>query len=321
MEDNESIPSASGIPLEGREIIVEDLKAHANTYNLIEGRRIGFSVSDNEDLSSLGYSLIHLKDFVVELTRNLLISGAHIVYGGDLRKEGFTDIFSGLAYQYRSRKEIHQLRYSNYFAYPIYNLLNKENELQFKAARVDVIKVLPPADLQCDATKFISSDSLQKKNIWARSLTEMRERMIAESDARIFVGAKQTFYLGRMAGVLEEFLITIRLGKPVFLVGAFGGITHTIINVLKGGDFSFGNDTFHTSSEYRDFIGYYNEVNPGMQVDFAEIKKMIQEYGLEQLSKSNGLTIDENRRLFESPHLSEILHLIFKGLLNTFKTE
>ena len=55
-----------------------------------------------------------------------------------------------------------------------------------------------------------------------------------ECDARIFIGGKISGYKGKCPGVLEEFLIATASTHPVYLVGAFGGVTHDIIQALQG---------------------------------------------------------------------------------------
>ena len=62
------------------------------------------------------------EDLSVELARHLLISGAHLVYGGDLRPGGFTELFKDLTYQYGIYEKDKTLKnyFTNYLAWPIY---------------------------------------------------------------------------------------------------------------------------------------------------------------------------------------------------------
>ena len=57
---------------------------------LLHGLKIGISISEHDDLKKLGYSETHLKDASIEFGRYLLVYGADIVYGGDLRDGGYT---------------------------------------------------------------------------------------------------------------------------------------------------------------------------------------------------------------------------------------
>ena len=58
------------------------------SQNTLKDKRIGISVSDSDDYKELGFSENHQKDITIELTRYILVNGGHLVYGGDLRKEG-----------------------------------------------------------------------------------------------------------------------------------------------------------------------------------------------------------------------------------------
>lgn len=66
----------------------------------LEGKNVAISISESPDSSILGIGKAMFEDLSVELARHLLISGAHLVYGGDLRQGGFTEMFKDLAYQY-----------------------------------------------------------------------------------------------------------------------------------------------------------------------------------------------------------------------------
>ena len=70
-----------------------------NTINLL-GKRIGISISDpsSEELLKIGQNDSHLIQVSQDLSKHLLAKGAVLLYGGDLREDGFTDyIFLGYA--------------------------------------------------------------------------------------------------------------------------------------------------------------------------------------------------------------------------------
>ena len=311
-----SSPNISGVPEQVQENIISDLVQDAASLGSPIKYRVGISVSENEDLGLLGYSSVHLRDLTIEIVRHLLINNASIVYGGDLRKEGYTELFSDLTYQYRSIADAKKILFKNYFAYPIYCLLTRQNELEFKKNKTDIFKVLPPEDLHVDQDTYIAPTTLEAKYIWCCSLSKMRDLMIDNTDARILIGGKCSNYLGKMPGVIEEAKIAVNKNKPLYLIGAFGGATNEVINALQGKGFSYGSNNFHQTFEYEQFKTFYNqkEVNNPISVE-ADIA-FFHELGVTGLSKLNGLTIEENERLFHTPHLSEILFYIFKGLNN-----
>jgi hypothetical protein len=64
----------------------------AKSATPLKGQLIGLSISNCTDLAERGMSLVHLEDAMVECARHLLVQGASLGYGGDLRPGGFTTI-------------------------------------------------------------------------------------------------------------------------------------------------------------------------------------------------------------------------------------
>jgi hypothetical protein len=313
--DDPIIPSISGAPEEVQQNIIEDVKRAVEEGQVAACKiKIGISISENEDLEKLGFANIHLKDLMVEIARNLLINDFSIIYGGDLRKEGFTEIFSDLAYQYRTIKEAKSMCFENYFSFPIYLQLTRAHLLEFKKHGANIIKVSPPEDLGINTDQYIRPDTLQAKYIWARSLSKMRSEMISASNGRILVGGKVNHYLGMLPGVIEEAKITLEQDKPLYLVGGYGGCARQVADALMGKSLTFINDAFHQGQDYQTFKAHYNEQQPQHSIDLSALSHFFEGYSLERLAAINGLSNEENLRLFTTPHLSEIIYLIFKGL-------
>ena len=66
----------------------------------------------------------------------------------------------------------------------------------------------------------------------AAALTDMRRRIIADSHALICLGGKVEGYSGRYPGVLEEIALSLSEGRPVYLLGGFGGATADAATVV-----------------------------------------------------------------------------------------
>jgi hypothetical protein len=99
----------------------------------------------------------------------------------------------------------------------------------------------PPPDLDVTAQEldaaangFVSPDTPARRYAWTRSLTFMREAMQAGTSARIAMGGKLKGYQGLWPGVLEEGIIALRAGQPLYLLGLFGGAARLLIDVLRG---------------------------------------------------------------------------------------
>lgn len=309
----------SGTPRE----FSEDDTVQATTISSVsllplKDKKIGISVSDSDEFRQLGFSKTHQKDITIELTRYLLVNGAHLVYGGDVRKEGYTSVFADLSFQYRE-KESGKEHYTNYFAWPIYNSLNNAEAAEFKKNRVEIKKADPPKGIRPDMkNKYVPWDKIENKLLWAKSLAVMRETMTSASHARIFLGGSLSTYKGFYPGIIEEGILTLRKKQPFFLVGAFGGATNMMIRALKG------EDPKKLSAEifqwYPGLTELYNaagkkQYTAKLQDIFNEFKKL----KLEGLGKLNGLTKDQNTMLFTTSHLYEMVYCILTGLKNRFK--
>lgn len=285
------------------------LSKNSGLSGFLESKKIGISISETEELNHLGFSVEHLEDAMVEFARHSLIQGAQLVYGGDLRKRGFTRILSELSYQYRNRSEHKKRCVFNYSSYPIYLKMTNADELELKKNRVEIVKVSPPENIGLSSEKFFKPDTFPNKCIWADSLTKMREEMNKFTNASIFIGGRTKDYLGAMPGVMEEALIAMRLNKPIYLIGAFGGTTMQLINAIQGNKSPLISTEYQIQDkEYATFHEKYGKIN------YEVLTKEFNEYGMKTLSNDNGLSAKENKILFSTKHVPEMVFYVMTGL-------
>jgi len=289
--------------------------------NFFTGQNIAISISDSPEIDVLGFSFEHQKNLIVEITRALVIHGSTLIYGGDLRNNGYTRLFSELVYQYRPSDEVDKLFFKNFFSFPIYLKLEVSDELDFIKNGVEPIKVSPPKSLKIDNSKHYDPDTKENLFIWSESLSKMRDEMSSINNARIFTGGSMSNFKGKYPGLLEEALLSLKSDIPVYFIGIFGGITSRIIEGLKGEDPQELTVKWQASQNenYKEFVDYYNSKKSEEKIDYKECVKFLNEYTLEKLSDNNGLSIEENMRLFSSIHTSEIIFLVMKGLTNKLK--
>lgn len=280
---------------------------HIDLHNI----NIAISISESDNLIELGLSKECIDDLMVEITRHLLISKAKMVYGGDLRQMGYTELFKDLAFQYgsfeKSRNDV--MYFTDFVAWPLYTLIPEDTHDDYRHSRVDLKFVDPVKFPNIDVSKFLCPDSTDNQYIWAENLTKMREEMEKITSCRIIAGGKTSGFKGKMAGVLEEFIIARRKGHPVYIVGGYGGCAQLLAEVCTGKKSA---DEFFRialeSSSYSALLDRYKSI--GNPVDYNEVKEYAQ---IEKL-QDNGLTLDENRTLFNSVNIMEIVSLILKGL-------
>lgn len=281
----------------------------------LQGKRIAISVSESEELEQLGLSEHHIKDISIEIARYLIVNGATLLYGGDLRNGGFTELFSDLSYQYKYLSDKDR-KFVNYFPFPNSRAITTDICATFFKTQVKakILKIPKSVGNINIAKKYDPFNSVEDRFILSECYADMRKIMANESDARIILGGRQKNFTGYYPGIVEETFHSLNAGKAVYLLGGFGGATKSIINIITGSrpsqltnDFQFDTDFL---KNFRDFASGKSLV----KLDYDFIFDFFKQYSVESLSKQNGLTSDENEILFESTNIHEIVFLIIKGL-------
>lgn len=295
---------------------------HMTEASVLNGLRIGISVSD---VPSNAFSDIHLPESQTarlsqDLARHLLARSATLIYGGDLRKDGFTEFILDEAVALKSRLNSEELHVENHLAWPIYKTNNEI--IAWRANYSGVMRTVEcdvPYDIAGDVNKdnFLPPTTAQNKYFWSRCLTEMRLRSVDSSHARICVGGKLFGYNGKMPGVLEEILIAFNKNKPMYLLGAFGGVVGEVCKVLRGEAYP---DTLNESWQLTHNDGYVHlqtiARTQDMHADYDQVKTALEGLDIAMLAVTAGLDEETYMRLMETPFVDECIHLIIQGLKN-----
>ena len=288
----------------------------AQTTNL-SGKNIAISVSEAPDSDVQGYGTAMIRDLVIELSRHLLIAGAKMIYGGDLRSGGYTELFSELSLQYKeyqSNVERGTYFFRNYFAWPIWLNFTTETKLQYVNSRVEPIFVECPDEYHGEKEKPIAPINDENNLVWSYSLLKMRKQMENDSHARVILGGRMTGFSGFMPGVMEEFMQSVANGHPVYLLGGFGGAASILAAMLQGkANVSDVIRTATLNQRYQSYMKYCEE--NGIDMGYGLLEKTVVA-GIPCLN--NGLTEEENCMLLQSTDVIEIVGLIIKGLKNCF---
>jgi hypothetical protein len=252
----------------------------------LEGWRIAVSISDSPDLASLGLGDRHLRDVMVEVARHLISAGATLVYGGDLRKKGYTELLFEVAVRYYKASDRRPCL-TDFLPWPVHiemppdDLAKSVYEL---GEHAEIIRLAP------DGTSLPRDEKIAPRRArdeeWAPTLTAMRRRVTAETQAHVVLGGALE-YRGRMPGIAEETLLALEARKPVYLVGGFGGCAGDIC----------------------DEMGLAESKRPHRSWD---MRNQFARASTESLH--NGLTPEENRRLALTVHTDELVALILRGL-------
>lgn len=279
--------------------------------------RIGLSISESpdDDLAARGLGRMHLDHAFVEIARHLLAAGASLTYGGDHRVAGFSQILFDLVRTYDLPDKPDPERIRNYLAWPLYLSLKAADRAALKTV-AKIIEVPPPADLNLDAKTFIAPDTAEGRRIWSRCLTAMRHRMNDQTDARIFLGGRLTGFKGKYPGLVEEAHLALIVGKPVFLLGGFGGCAAALIEALRGHtpDALTLDHHRHADNLYAEMLDTQS-LDPDPPVDYVAILSDLHRTGTNNWP--NGLSAPDNERLFATDDIDEMVALVLKGLVQS----
>ena len=193
-------------------------------YGHNKQKTIAISISEPSDLEKNGIRIEHLNLLMIEIARYAIISGAKLIYGGDLgyKKEfNFTSILAETFRAYNQLDGKMQKKLINYAVYPFCEKI----DVNLKNQNRDVIKFEFCIGKQC---------SIDDIGIIAQNLTTMREKITSNMDIKIAVGGKVTGFSGFYPGVLEEIYLALKANKSVILVEGFGGIVDKIIEFIRG---------------------------------------------------------------------------------------
>jgi hypothetical protein len=141
----------------------------------------------------------------------------------------------------------------------------------------------------------------------------MRERMTRDIGVRVVLGGKVAGYSGKYPGIVEETYLAMLSGKPVYILGGFGGAAYVIAQALQGEvpkAFSLG---FQAQTPgYSDMVSLYNARHRDAPIDYESLVSTFHHWGITGLN--NGLDAEENARLFQTDHVDEIIALLLRGL-------
>jgi hypothetical protein len=274
----------------------------------LEGREIAVSVSepDADELAARGVSELHVSHAFREIVRQLFAAGATIGYGGDFRARGFMHKLIAVLNEYSGSERPPSERWHHYLAWPLWEQADVE-ELAELNLLATVEHMPPPPGAPADASAFDGDTSPAARAIRAEALTAMRERMNASMTARVILGGRLTGHKSRFPGVVEEAYIAARTGKPVYVLGGFGGCASCIAQVLDG-----GRPPALTLEHQRDHTKGYRELLDGLgeSIDYEDMLRTLQ--ALDRIR--NGLDDDDNAELRKSADLDLVVALVLRGL-------
>jgi hypothetical protein len=266
----------------------------------LEGLQVMMSMSNSPDLGALRMGERHFDEAFKEIIRHLLAEGATLAYGGDLRTQGFTRMLFDLARTYNAAEpQGGTTKIKNYLACTVWEKDGEREQVRLKIRRdyagaADLI-CLPPPDRVRDEIGRATYDFKDEPE--AAALTDMRQKIIGDSHAVVFLGGRLTGYRGKYPGVLEEVALSLVQGHSLYLLGGFGGCTADAAGALIG-----------TSPIVPEKRRLDQEYRP----DYHQAIEALRQF--EGRMPDNGLSRSDNRMLATTPEISVIIPLLLRGL-------
>ncbi|QDT35963.1 CHAT domain-containing protein [Stratiformator vulcanicus] len=307
--------------------IEDHAESEPHTSSPLSGFKVALSLSNSPDVDQAdGFSEYHVQDVIVQIARAMVSTGAAIVYGGDQRRGGYTLLLAELIAAYNQTA-----------ANPAELLIN------FLAA-IEPTKLSPGVPVTL--SHLAESDNLTRRRILppeeseqhpaAMYYSDMRRIIAQEIDAQILVGGKtypklhdedHDGYSGLYPGIVEEAWRALEQNLPLYAVGGYGGAAELVAILLGGGSFPEALDDTHWRQQerYRNnaeaILADHRFAELNLPHSMEELAQAIRERGTTLLASSkssrawNGLSVAENRMLFDSRDPVLINTLIMKGLL------
>jgi len=269
---------------------------------------------------------------MLELSRYLLIKGATLAYGGHLGSEGYTEKLFELVRAHNALDGVEPVeRIVNYLGWPLHPSVRDKARFTFTATlktinRPKGINERLSEDFKAAPDFFPADRSPLHRYAWARGMTRMREIETGETCARVVLGGVfgptvgitpdgkriEKWYQGRIPGVFEELVISLRAGQPVFLIGAFGGVAALVVDLLEGRDRREATWDFQKRAPHAEAMRDRYSERGDEWLDYPEMVDLIRSKGIRGLNPL--LSKKDNQILFRTRNVMQMIELLLKGL-------
>ena len=303
----------------------------------LKGQAIALSMSESTDIASSGMDSLHLEGAMLDLSRYLLIKGATLAYGGHLGSESYTQMVFELVRTHNSLEGVQPFeRIVNHRGWPLPRLTVEElarlNQVSktVELPRPEDIDETLHADFVPNPKFFPADKSPQHRFAWARGMTEMRayqsDKARSSVMARIVIGGtfgptlkvsedgtrKEQWYMSRIPGVLEEIVLSVQAGQPVFLIGAFGGVAKLVIDLIHGNDREEATWDYQKRAPFAPEMRALYEQRGIKWMDYPEIVSLFRMKGVEGINPL--LRREEQEELFETVDPYRMVELLLLGI-------
>jgi hypothetical protein len=298
-----------------------------------QGIRFGISISEpTTPLGIRGNPAAFINQITFQFATQILIEGGSFIFGQKWKKDG---IMFHLAHKYREivrfAKPIdstlgnpEQAPILNFLAWPDELPTDPKDEVAEGMIRdgiLNVRQIVAPG--LYDPTLPIQHPEYQ---FWrVRSLTAKRKQLVDHTNVRICIGGASGQATRRLPGVIEEAWLTINAKKPLYLIGAIGGATRAMVNVILQRTMSDSErDMFVSNSQCTVNMErcaknypYLEDEGPSYKSNGWNAMHAFQSpLLLQDLAKTAGLEVEEYIRMMTAPDIERGMQWVGKGVTN-----
>ncbi len=290
----------------------------------LRAMRIGISVSASDTWADMGLISQHQDDLAYNIALQLILLGTKVVWGGDLRPDGFGDQLRWIvqAYQHPTHApQDHVAMVAPFSLIPEMALDSRAVKARRAFAEVRLMDCPVAASA---LSKPLDAESAAGRAISAMALSVMRAELAEECHARIILGGGLRKFQGIYPGIAEEAYEAVRNRRPLYVLGGFGGAARAVYAAISNSR-SQGVETLVRASRHngaaadkkvRSAHAALIKASKRPELSFSPevMANAFSELGVSGLSERNGLSVAENDCLSRSEDVHEILELIVKGL-------
>jgi hypothetical protein len=302
--------------------------------NLIGGA-IALSGFDPESKDALGKSKATMVECWKGVVQQLWDEGATVAFAGLWGNQGAGRlVLEAINELHKVPPELRRLEATRNAPPPRYLSFGLGLNAIYSQSEAD--SAMPPEErkrigLEFNAHDYLTKEERESLEPWAQRAIERARRRWAVTEAsvaRFVIGGSPHHRGGRPSGVVEEVVQSLALGHPVYVAGGFPGVTEDIGVVLGLSRIQTSNTPIGLNSqlspERRTLLeSIANRLRPPPFISLPvlpdEQVAFLREHAIHGPKwPCNGLSLDDNRRLFESSDQNEVSRLIIKGLIRVF---
>ena len=268
----------------------------------LDGIRLGVSVSVSADLAPLGLSPRHAELAVAEIARAVLVGGGTLVYGGRVKPSGFTQFLMHEVRRYGRSAEALTLC----LAAPEHRKLSRTelDDLDRDLGTKGTVVCLDETGAEIE--DFLSPAPSEPQPVTDSCMMQashgsLRRYLGAITDARVILGGQLCDFQGALPGVIEEAIVAVQAGQPLYVASGFGGAAALAAQALGIDDLAWAHEGFPS-----------RPIDDRIDESIRQLRSAARGGGWS--AKSCGLNDIELRQLAASYRPGEIASLVVNGL-------